>query len=162
MSFNKKYIKQILKEVHPELQLTNDAYILINDILKSLSKKIVEGYESDNDYQKIISKIMSGKLAINTMKEWNNYMLGTYDLIYPLKSIDHVMIGLGLGLGYICNYSIKEFISVTIEYITLEILNAAGNITHNMKKIQINLGNVGLAIDGDNELVNLVSNVFRG
>jgi len=166
MAFNRDNVKQILKNVHPQLQLTLDAYTYINDILIHLLIKLLNNanniYFYDDNYNymyTIISGIIEGEFAEEIINEWNNYVKRKYPLIYSLKSINYIISKRANRIYD--EHNIVDFISVIFEYITLKILNVAGNMAKidNMKRI--NYYYIDEVVGRDRELNDLVSKVFN-
>ena len=103
--------------------------------------------------------IIEGEFAEEIINEWNNYVKRKYPLIYSLKSINYIISKRANRIYD--EHNIVDFISVIFEYITLKILNVAGNMAKidNMKRI--NYYYIDEVVGRDRELNDLVSKVFN-
>jgi len=150
-------IQRVLKQVHPETQITKDAKKNINNKIHAIIKNIVDGkYVKLEDIRKRTIDILKGELAKHALREGNkmianpNYYHGQN--IYK-RCIRKTMM-------YLSKQNVDEkavlFMAAVIEYLIAEIIELAGNNTRNHRRGRINTYDVSLAIIDDDELQQLV------
>jgi len=156
----KLYIRQILNDVHPTLLISNDSYIIIGKNLIKILRELLLQYDYTSDFYITITDTMDENLANKATNDYRNFLNGNYELIYPIDVIDNIIENEKIFKGYIYPEEVLTFLSVMIEYLTLEILSLSGNATNDNKKMTIKPQFLYKAIKNNDELKNLLDKVF--
>ena len=151
------YIQAILKEVHPNLKIQKDSYYVIEKILLRLLQKLI--LHSSIDFELTVTEVIGGDLGNHAISDYYKFLNGDYDLVYPIDTISSII------KNYLEDRSIYfehflKFLSIILEYITLEILSLAGNVANELKRIKIIPLFIFNGLFNDDELKNLIENIF--
>ena len=136
------YITGVLKHVHPDLDLTEDAEDLVIEYLIPLESefntKIAAGSSSLNKLKAVVKKMLPAELAGYAQSEGEKYYNSHDQLLFKIEFA---------GTGQAGRYA-----NAVLEYIAAEILELAGNEAMDKNQETITSAHIMTAIDKDPEL----------
>jgi len=151
----KDFVNKILKG--GGLSFASKSHVIIEKIIKALSKKLLLMYQQYENIEYIINILLTGKLRINIIENYNKFLDTNSSIAYPIVEliIDNI------GLSSVDQDTIY-FFSVVIECITNEIVEISRGITHKNRKKRITPFFMYKAISEDIELMILMNIIFDG
>jgi histone H3/H4 len=166
------YIHKILKMVHPDTCISKEAVNYVNDILlkifSSLTDMLKGNYTNDRLYESLLVKFLSEQLAkhaknkgINAITKYSEYSDEYKNHSKNFKA------GLTLSISKTKNLikskKVDEYLVIyltsTLEYLTEEIMELAGNCARDFKKKTIQVFHINFAIQNDEELLELMKRI---
>jgi histone H3/H4 len=171
------YIYKVLKQVHPDTGISGAAKSMVNDLAKIIISKITKVTNqmlsrsgrmtvTARDVQNAVRIAFPGELAKHAVSEGvkalNLYSNAGTDKNAPKKMAEKA--GLVFSVSRVLNLATLEstasrkgksggvYLTAVVEYICAEILELAGNIARDRKRVRITTRHVKLAILGDEEL----------
>ena len=180
------YIYKVLKQVHPNLGITQVAmnevnlimYHIIENIVQLANTFIQHGHTQTlfaREIQSSVRLFLPGELSKHAYSEGNK-ALTKYNasmankqpkqqaesrshragLTFPISRIEH-LIRINMSSNRM-GESAPVYLAAVLEYICAEILELAGNNTQDNKRIRITARDLLLAIKNDEELNKLLNN----
>ena len=134
MSF-RPLAERILSQVHPKFRLSEDATIIINQLMSVITPQI-QPLNSIEHLRTVTSQILPGQLAINASNEIDRTLQRIENTVSAASQIEAVKTGV-------------------YEYLLAEILELAGNIARENSQELIDAYIIISAIRGDQELLQL-------
>jgi hypothetical protein len=153
LTFNKS-IEQVLKQVHPDLSITDEATYEMNNFLNNLMDEIIKKSHHLHNLRHVIDDIFDGQLrsyAISEiMKIMKKHNLGVNTgLVFSYLELQKVFDDIELSLA----------VSTVLEYISAEILELAGNVARDDERLLLEYNDIITAMNNDPELVNLIEKI---
>lgn len=181
------YIYRITKMVHPGTGLSGESIAELNNINKYLITKIMNTVNNflkgknkktlDNrDVQASVSLVFPGELSkhaisdgLKAVTKFNSYkkdkktpvsQMHMAGLTFPVARTEKIMRHLSIvdRMGK----TAPVYMAAVLEYINAEILELAGNVTKDYKKVRITPRYITIAIMNDTELNDLFCDVTLG
>jgi len=188
------YIKQMLKVVHKDVKIQQISINILNTMLCSLAKRIIQGacdLTNLNNKKTITSReiktsiqiIMSKTLALHAMSEgiraitvYNNYSptkkktsrSHQAKLRFSVSKIERLISNYRYKKNWRIGSSSAIYLTATLEYITVEILELSGNAAFDARRANydrpliLTPNHIMLAIRNDEELNKLFSGFILG
>lgn len=178
------YIYKVLKKVHPDTGISSNAMTQLDNILKIIAKSIVKkAIElatidekktiTSREIQSAIRIILPDKLekhavseGTKTVTKYNSTLNSKYqvretkssraNLIFGPARIERLFLrGHGKNVGY----GAPIYLSAVLEYLAGEILEYAGNVSRDYKRVRIIPRHIFVAVEADKELSKLFNNI---
>merc|ERR1711862_441369 len=169
---------KVLKQVHPDIGISNKAMMIINDFVWDIFIRLVEEAREltmksgkltlDSRFiQTSVRLVIPGELAKHAVSEGVKAVTKYCSVKTGNKS---VRAGLQFPVGRVITL-MKErtkirigqtsavYLAAVLEYLTAEILELGGNGSKDLKVKRINPRHINLAVRGDEELDRLLTNV---
>ena len=140
--------------------IRKQSYQFIETILTKLIEKLLLEYRRDNDFDLTIINVIGGDLGEQAIADYHRFLNNNYKLIYPISTIVKIIRTKGYSTEYIGREDVLQFLSVVLEYITLEILTLSGYATTDNNKMMISYEFVEKAIYYDDELNRLIVKIY--
>ncbi len=146
------YIKRVLKELNPILQINGDSLEIINKILNNVYIKIINDKKFPNMMDVIDNLFVRNE---NEMKK--EIIQDIQKSLYQYENNNKVKIPF-LSIKFNVDEKISYLIGSVLQYITVDILEISGNITRKHGKTRITVEYITEAIKKDKQVKAFIQN----
>jgi len=146
------YIKRVLKELNPILQINGDSLEIINKILNNVYIKIINDKKFPNMMDVIDNLFLRNE---NEMKK--EIIQDIQKSLYQYENNNKVKIPF-LSIKFNVDEKISYLIGSVLQYITVDILEISGNITRKYGKTRITVEYITEAIKKDKQVKAFIQN----
>jgi len=146
------YIKRVLKELNPILQINGDSLEIINKILNNVYIKIINDKKFPNMMDIIDNLFLRNE---NEMKK--EIIQDIQKSLYQYENNNKVKIPF-LSIKFNVDEKISYLIGSVLQYITVDILEISGNITRKYGKTRITVEYITEAIKKDKQVKAFIQN----
>ena len=146
------YIKRVLKELNPILQINGDGLEIINKILNNVYIKVINDKKFPNMMDVIDNLFVRNE---NEMKK--EIIQDIQKSLYQYENNNKVKIPF-LSIKFNVDEKISYLIGSVLQYITVDILEISGNITRKYGKTRITVEYITEAIKKDKQVKAFIQN----
>jgi hypothetical protein len=146
------YIKRVLKELNPILQINGDSLEIINKILNNVYIKIINDKKFPNMMDVIDNLFLRNE---NEMKK--EIIQDIQKSLHQYENNNKVKIPF-LSIKFNVDEKISYLIGSVLQYITVDILEISGNITRKYGKTRITVEYITEAIKKDKQVKAFIQN----
>uniref|UniRef100_A0A5S6QYQ6 Ras-GEF domain-containing protein n=1 Tax=Trichuris muris TaxID=70415 RepID=A0A5S6QYQ6_TRIMR len=150
---------RVTQDVHPGFGIQREALDHVEElIIRLLLDMAVRRPHSIADIEQHISKTFPAPLNVWSIKEAQEVLVKSHrrhrdrSAIFPLQRV-HLL--LRESLGYKVDSQVTLFISSVLEYVAADILKLTGNYVKNIRRNEITLQDLKVAMRADNVLMDL-------
>ena len=169
------YITRVLKKVHPNKLINSTAKSIMNDIISYISEKLciitvlIAKYAnkktiSDGEVRVAVRLLLPNELSefalskgFQAVKGFTTSPTKDAGLTIPVSCVEKDLRNVDQKLQI--NAEAPVFLAAVLEYLTIEILEVAGNVATDSKKIRISVRHIYMSYVYDEELSELLMNI---